>query len=61
MHEVINNATFVLGDKLMKALASLIEFVEILKKTSMIVDVLEKFETFSENEIFSALQKITKQ
>lgn len=61
LYEVINNAIFVLGDKLMKASQSLMEVeVEMLKKTSMIADELEKFGTFSETEMFSALRKITK-
>lgn len=61
LQEVISNATFMLGDKLMKASSSLMEVeVQMLKKTSMIADEIEKFGTFSEIEMFSALRKITK-
>lgn len=49
------------GDKLVKASSSLVEVeVEMHKKTSMIADELEKFGTFSEMEMFTALRKITK-
>ena len=61
LHDVIKDATFVLGDKLIKASASVVEVeVEMFKKTSMIAGELEKFGTFSENEMFCALEKITK-
>ncbi|KAI3692299.1 hypothetical protein L6452_32113 [Arctium lappa] len=61
LHEVINNATFVLGDKLMKASEAMMEVeVQMLKKREKIADELEKFGTFSETEMFNALLKITK-
>ncbi|KAI3667611.1 hypothetical protein L6452_42677 [Arctium lappa] len=60
LHEVINNATFLLGDKLMKASEAMMEVeVQMLKKREKNVDELEKFGTFSEIEMFNALRKIT--
>ncbi|KAJ9545319.1 LOW QUALITY PROTEIN: hypothetical protein OSB04_025026 [Centaurea solstitialis] len=61
LHEVIKDATFVLGDKLMKSIGIVVEVeVDMYKKTSMIAGELEKFGTFSEDEMFCALEKITK-